>query len=103
MECLPKLNYEVLPLYIITHVQPSDMILTLFIIGYIIFYIICGILSYGFLFAYFQREYPTIAKKKFGRDSVFAHIMALFGPIALLDIFLTGTYKHGLLFFPEKK
>lgn len=73
------------------------MITTLIILGYII----SVILSYGILFAHFQREHPILAVKEKRNDMEVSLLIALIGgPIALFTSFLlSGFAKHGLKFY----
>ena len=68
---------------------------------YLIFYLICGLLSAGITFAYFQDEYPSIAKRDYKKDCFFAYLIGLIGgPCGLLvGIFFTKFAKHGIRFF----
>ena len=64
---------------------------------YILGYLVCYILSYGLTFAYFQREFPVIAKDKVKADVFFSLIFSTLGPISLiLSIILGGFFKHGI-------
>jgi len=58
-------------------------------------WIVCGILSYGITFAYFQREYPLIAKKCRTEDRIFAVFDAFFGPIGLITSWMIYRRFHG--------
>jgi len=58
-------------------------------------WVICGILNYGLLFAYLQKEYPTIAKMDYVEDRRGALIVSLFGPIALIVVTMMDGNKHG--------
>ena len=66
----------------------------------IIGWIACGVLHYGMDFAYFQRQYPTLARKDHRRDRLTAFLQSLVGPIALIGevLFLWNKPKHGLKF-----
>ena len=68
----------------------------LWIIIFAILWIICGILSYGFLFAYFQNEYIFIAKEDYNKDKRYAFGIALLGICGLVAIICMNQYKHGL-------
>ena len=59
-------------------------------------WIVCGIISYGFDFAYYQREYSPIAKKDYKEDRIICVFFALLGPINLIEIIIRKNYKHGL-------
>jgi len=65
------------------------------IIG-IALWVICGVLSYGITFAFYQKQFPTIAKEHYDAHKSFATKMAMFGPINLLAALIVyGGYKHG--------
>lgn len=63
----------------------------------------CPVLCYGMDLAYFQREYPMIAKESASSDRVEAVVSGLFGltlgPLALVvAFFMFKKAKHGLKF-----
>lgn len=49
-----------------------------------VFWVVCGVLSYGADFAYFQRMWPTIAVRDYDKDRRAALIRSVFGPISLM-------------------
>lgn len=62
-------------------------------------WIICGILSYGITFGYFQNKYPRMAEKRWVEDFRFAVFFGILGPIGLSVSFpLSGFVKYGLKF-----
>lgn len=62
----------------------------------IIAWIVCGILAYGGSVAYFQREFPLIAKNDAIPDRIFAFLLSfLGGPIGLLTVGVVTRFKHG--------
>lgn len=62
----------------------------------ILFWIICGFVSYGATFAYFQREWPTLAEIEKSNDRDFALFAFFLGPFSLIPgYFLSKRYKHG--------
>jgi len=65
---------------------------------FILFWIVCGVLSYGLGFAYLQREYPIVAVKNYHSDMVDESIFALLGPFALFSTLFFWGYTHGLKF-----
>lgn len=65
------------------------------VISILIFWIICGYFQYGYYFAYFQKEYPRLAKKDYEQDKRIALETSFFGPIGLLISFYGGYTKHG--------
>ena len=66
------------------------------IIIFAILWIICGILAYGFAFAYYQNEYPFIAEAEYNDYKIKAFIMALFGICGLVALICLNGCKHGL-------
>ena len=55
-----------------------------------------GILGAGWVFAYVQSEWPSIAKENFREDMGFAILFSIFGPIfAVMSFLLSGFGKHG--------
>ena len=77
---------------------------------YLIIHLGCAFLSYGLMLAYFQRQYPLVAKKAWRVDMISMGAMSLFGgPIALVvgHIFLFFVfssrpgYKHGFMLWPR--
>ena len=64
-----------------------------------VIWMICGILAYGFTFAYFQREYPSIANGEYKNNLKFSLLIGLFGPFGLRSALRDEGYKHGLKFW----
>ncbi len=63
-----------------------------------IVWIICGVVNYGFTFAYFQRKYPTLAENDYKRDRNMARWFALGGIPGLIGSWIAarGEYsKYG--------
>jgi hypothetical protein len=58
-------------------------------------WVICGILNYGWAYAFQQREFPTLAENDAVCDRNFAIFIGLMGPCALLALILTKAWKHG--------
>jgi len=64
-----------------------------------LFWVICGVISYGLDFAYFQRKYPSLAEQDYKRDIRMCIFFAIFGPINLIEIILMrNDYLYGLKF-----
>lgn len=61
-------------------------------------WIVCGVLAYGFDFAYWQRHYPSLADRDRKADRFNALMTGCLGPIGLIAIFLQGGHKHGMKF-----
>jgi hypothetical protein len=69
----------------------------------IILWIVCGIIDYGFSFAYLQRKYPRLAKIQRNSDIAFCLLSALLGPCSrLVDIALGWTSCGWLLYVVDK-
>lgn len=78
------------------------VLLTLVIL-YALFHLVCGVLAYGFHFAYFQRQYPTLAVREMWDDVFGATIAGICGPVGLYSTWDCGFAKHGLLYRPSKR
>jgi len=63
-----------------------------------VFWILCGIISYGLNFAYYQREYSRLAQEDYNWDKRICIFLSLFGPINLVPITIFGNFKYGLKF-----
>jgi len=68
-----------------------------------IIYLICSILTYGLIFAYFQKSFPSIAEEYYKSHLSTAVLAALFGPIGLTAIIIVLfdekiKFKYGLKF-----
>ena len=75
------------------------MIVVLIIVGWII----CGVIGAGIYIAYFQREYPSIAKEARKEDMRFGFFWGLLGPVGIIEaFFLSGFCKHGWMLRPPK-
>ena len=60
---------------------------------------VLGLLAYGLSFAYWQREFPTLAKRDRAADKRKSLILALAGPVGLVVILIySGDGKHGVKF-----
>lgn len=70
-----------------------NMSLTILIISWII----CGILSHGLGFAYWQRAYSILARDDYWLDWVSSVAISMFGPFALISniIFIFYTSERG--------
>jgi hypothetical protein len=64
----------------------------------LVIWVVCGVCAYGYTFAYFQKEFPLIAKRFEKTDRIFATFYTLLGIIGLLILFITGYTKHGIMF-----
>jgi len=63
--------------------------------GIIIFWLACGILSYGFTFAWLQRGYPECAKEDYEWDRRYAIRSGLLGPFGLIANIYMKEHKYG--------
>ncbi|WP_266031192.1 hypothetical protein [Brucella intermedia] len=70
---------------------------------FILFWMVCALVSYSGSLAYFQREYTIIAKEKRMADVAFCGTMStVFGPIALVaGLIPFELYKHGFMLWPD--
>lgn len=69
----------------------------------ILIWIVCGVLNYGLMMAYWQKKYPGIAKENYLSDRTEALIQILGGPICLISLtfFRAGrgaAFKYGFLY-----
>lgn len=65
---------------------------------FIVIWILCGVLSYGISLAYFQRQYPSLAKECYREDVRDSLVMSSIGPFGLLSTLLVFGTKHGVMF-----
>lgn len=68
------------------------------IIALILGWIVCGVIIYGGVFAYYQEEYLGVAKRDLEADKEFALKVALGGPFTLIVCVMSGVFKHGLMY-----
>ena len=69
----------------------------MWLLGALLFsWVVCGLLSYATFFAFFQREYPCLAKKHYRDDRIAAAASGLLGPIGLFVTATTFGFKHGM-------
>jgi len=69
--------------------------MVLFILGWLL----CGILNYGLMFAYWQREFPSLAEDAYEEDRMHSLVSSLAGPCALIAcLYHTEFGKHGFKF-----
>lgn len=66
----------------------------------VVFWVVCSVLSYGFMFGMFQREFPTLAEEDYRRDMIFSAITSIIGgPVMLCGMWYKGWIpEHGLKF-----
>lgn len=64
----------------------------------LLIWLICSVLTYGFSFGLFQREFPCLAVKGYKEDMRISLFFALFGPFGLIGLFLAAGFKHGMKF-----
>lgn len=70
---------------------------------WLVLWLACGFYASGVYYAYFQRQWPTIADEERPEDTGGAVIFVLLGPIgALISTFMSGFLKHGWL-LPGRK
>lgn len=59
---------------------------------------ICGVFAYGGTFAYFQRNWPLLARDQYWMDMIFSLFIGLGGPAGLLPTVVLSQFRHGLKF-----
>jgi len=64
----------------------------------VLVWLACGYIVAAASLAYFQREYPFIARAEVKSDWRFGLVMGCFGPFTLVSGFwVTGWFKHGFI------
>ena len=61
-----------------------------YILIFVIFHLICGVLSYGLTFGYFQKAFPSLAERDYREDKNRAIISAFLGIAGLLAILIAS-------------
>jgi hypothetical protein len=70
-----------------------------YVLVFAVLWLACGLAAAGMIYAHVQRRWPSVADEDRREDAEYAVAFGLFGPIALVIIFLmTGFAKHGWLF-----
>lgn len=69
-----------------------SIIILLFVWGWVS----CGILSAGYCYQYFQKEWPSLAEENRERDKRRAYLDIFFGYASLLTTFFMHQDKYGL-------
>lgn len=64
----------------------------------LLIWIVSGILSYGYLLAWYQKRWPLLAHRGYREDVSLCLLYGLFGPISLLMVWITRAYRYGLMF-----
>ena len=64
----------------------------------VLFWIICGVASYGLMFAFFQRKYKSLAEEDYKKDRLEFFLLSLSGPINLIAV-LYIIYNYGFYGF----
>jgi len=72
--------------------------ISVFFIFVFICWVICGVLAYGLSFAYFQRNWPSIAEQEYYSDMLFSIFIGVLGPIGLLSVILNDEDTCGFKF-----
>ena len=76
-----------------------------YIIGYLIFHIICAIFTVGLTVGYFQIKFPIIAKEEYISDLGFGLFFGICIPSPMniiLSFFLCMKGQYGLQFLPKQ-
>lgn len=74
----------------------------IWLILFIMFWGVCGVLSYGLGFAYWQRKWPNLAKEDYEHDRRWSAFLALLGPFTLIAYFVNAGYSGGKYGFKWK-
>jgi hypothetical protein len=62
-------------------------------------WLLCGVLTYGGLFAHLQYKYPSLAEDDYRGDRSYSLVSAFFGPFGLITVALaTRFFKDGFKF-----
>jgi len=62
---------------------------------FIMFWAVCGFITYGISFAYLQRTSPPkMARDEYWEDMGFSMLWGLFGPVSLLIAFFLSGLAH---------
>jgi hypothetical protein len=62
-------------------------------------WLICGVITYGGLFAHLQNKYPARAADEYRGDRSYSVVPSLFGPFGLITVaFATRFFKYGFKF-----
>ena len=69
---------------------------TIVLLSISVIWIVCGIFVYGRTLAFFQGEFPNIAKTDRKLDRNFALVSAAFGPFGLIVVLISGA-NHGYM------
>ena len=70
----------------------------LIICGWIFF----GVLAAGWTFAYYQDEFPTIAKARHSHDFMFSLAIIPLGLLVVIVVLVGGYYEHGWRLWNKK-
>jgi len=67
---------------------------------WIIVWVVSGVLVYAVAFAYWQCEFPCLAKENYAKDVLISLFFALFGPVCVVGVFFSTNFaKHGFKFW----
>jgi hypothetical protein len=66
-----------------------------FVVISAVFWGVCGFLTYGWSFAYWQRRYPEIAAENYREDKINSLFFAALGPIGLLTVIAQEGWRYG--------
>jgi hypothetical protein len=70
-------------------------------IEYLVIHIVCGLLSAGISFAWWQKEWPNTAEYEYWGDMIYSYTFGIsLGPIQLLTAIVQSKFaKHGIKYF----
>lgn len=72
--------------------------ITIVIPLFVLLWLVSSVLTFGWNFAYFQREYPTLAEENYLADILFSLAISLFPFAGLFPVYLMDLHKHGWKF-----
>ncbi len=61
-------------------------------------WIVLGVFVYGLQMAYYQNEYPSIAKETYKEDVMWGIMYFIFAPVSFIVIMIDGGFKYGIQF-----
>lgn len=68
------------------------------VILFAVFWVSCGVLSYGFNFAFYQRRFFRIAKDNYRKDQFHCFFASIFGQVSLVVLMIKGQHEYGIKF-----
>lgn len=85
----------------------GNMEIILLWVLFFVVYVVCGVLTFGILFAESERRWPTIAVENRNMARAFASMLALTGPLGFIVVLLVnlvdGSLCYGLKYRVKSK